>query len=45
MILLLDTNVIMETRRPVPEQSVLASHDVSPFEAAGVRGFNLWGDI
>ncbi|NHO54994.1 hypothetical protein GOB87_13735, partial [Acetobacter estunensis] len=40
MILLLDTNVIMETRRPVPEQRVLASHDVSPFEAAGVR---VWG--
>lgn len=45
MILLLDTNVIMETRRPVPEQRVLASHDVSPFEAAGVRVLNPWENI
>lgn len=45
MILLLDTNVILETRRPVSEPRVLASHDVSPFEAAGVRVFNLWGTI
>lgn len=45
MILRLDTNVILVTRRFVPEPSVLASHDVLPFEAAGVRVFNLWGDI
>ncbi|MFB9943027.1 hypothetical protein [Gluconobacter oxydans] len=45
MILRLDTNVILEMWRPVPESRVLASRDVSPFEAAGVRVFNLWGDI
>lgn len=45
MILLLDTNVILETWRPVPEPRVLASHDVSPFEAAGVRVFNPWEDV
>jgi predicted nucleic acid-binding protein len=45
MILLLDTNVIMETRRPVPEPRVLASRDVSPFEATGVRVLNPWEDV
>lgn len=42
MILRLDTKVILETWRPVPEPRVLASRDVSPFEAAGVRVLNPW---
>lgn len=42
MILLLDTNVILEMWRLVPEPRVLASQDVSPFEAAGVRVLNPW---
>lgn len=45
MILLLDTNVILEMWRLVPEPRVLASQDVSPFEAAGVRVLNPWEDV